>query len=92
MDKDTLDFVLLILSGLVSFILSTILIKYLIKQQNKKHIGQVIKDDIVITHKIKAFTPCFGGIAIFIATWLSTLIFSYSYIDIKLISLLLIFI
>ncbi len=62
------------LAFLLAFLLSVGFTKYLIKKEHQKHISQSIKDDIVYTHQSKKKTATMGGIAIFVATWLTSLI------------------
>lgn len=80
----------ILLSLLSSFLLSLWLTRWMIKKEQKKHISQVIKDDIVKSHQKKSNTPTMGGIAIFLSTWFIFFIFGHSYLqDKKVISLLL---
>lgn len=81
MENKTLILIKLCISLTVSIIISSLIIKYLIKKEKKNNIGQYIKDDIVSSHKLKEKTPTMGGIGIFISTWITSLIFGYEYID-----------
>ncbi len=79
----------IMLSLLLSFFTSLLLTRWMIKKEQKKHISQVIKDDIVESHHKKSRTPTMGGIAIFLSSWCIFLIFGHSYLDDKrIISLL----
>lgn len=52
---------------LLTFILTFIILKFLIKYQNKNKIGQFEREEGLVTHKKKANTPIFGGIAFIIS-------------------------
>lgn len=77
MDQEIMNLIELFSSFIFSFILCYIITKFLINKEISHKIGQVIKDDIVLSHLKKAKTPTLGGIGIFLSTWISVLIFGF---------------
>lgn len=68
-----------IISFIVSFIFSSVIIRLLIYIQKRQKNGQVISEYLFTSHQDKKSTPTLGGIAIVIGTLLSTLFYIKSY-------------
>lgn len=71
-----------ILILILSIIISAFFVKLLIQLQNKKHLGQPIREELTF-HNSKKNTPSFGGVAIFFSSILSLLIVNYAFINNK---------
>lgn len=70
------DFIKLIINLLISFLICNIFCKIHLKLAKKYAYRQVIRDDIVDTHKTKSGTITCGGISIILATLISFFIFN----------------
>ena len=66
------------LSFIVSSLTSMIIIRFIIKSEKKKHLGQAIREDIVMTHQKKQGTPTMGGLGVVGGAIVGTLI-NYQY-------------
>lgn len=71
------------LSFIVSSLTSMIIIRFIIKSEKKKHLGQAIREDIVMTHQKKQGTPTMGGLGVVGGAIVGTLI-NYQYLSYKI--------
>lgn len=80
MEKNTQILIRLCLSFFLSFLFSFVINLFLIRLEKRKRVGQAIKEEMLLSHQKKKNTPTMGGVAIFISTWLTYLLFSFSYL------------